>query len=425
MKGLIVSSFLLLGCIQASGQERQKEVCVGFPVGKSTLDTAYGDNATKLSEVVSFLERVKRDSTLELVEVSFSGFASPEGSFALNRKLAERRCNSLEYYVRERILLPDSIISRSEGFIAWKYLAELVENSDMPHREEAVDVLLNGPEFTYDRNGLMIDSRKKRLQELQYGRTWHYMYEHFFWKVRNAVLVLVTIHHKPVINEKPVTKEEKPIAPVSVDTTVVAKILDPVVAEPPAVLKPFHMALKTNMLYDALAVLNIGAEFHLGRNWSVGINWMYGWWKKESRQRYWRIYGGDVALRKWFGKRAGEKPLTGHHVGVYGQAFTFDFEWGGKGYMGGKPGGTLWERANYAVGVEYGYSLPVARCMNIDFALGVGYWGGKYYEYNPLDGHYVWQASKNRHWFGPTKAEISLVWLLGRGNYNQKKGGRQ
>lgn len=41
----------------------------------------------------------------------------------------------------------------------------------------------------------------------------------------------------------------------------------------------------------------------------------------------------------------------------------------------------------------------------------------------PLDGHYVWQATKNRHWFGPTKAEISLVWLLGRGNSNNKKGG--
>ena len=43
--------------------------------------------------------------------------------------------------------------------------------------------------------------------------------------------------------------------------------------------------------------------------------------------------------------------------------------------------------------------------------------------YLPLDGHYVWQATKNRHWFGPTKAEISLVWLLGRGNSNNKTGG--
>ena len=35
--------------------------------------------------------------------------------------------------------------------------------------------------------------------------------------------------------------------------------------------------------------------------------------------------------------------------------------------------------------------------------------------YIPLDGHYVWQTTKNRRWFGPTKAGISLVWLIGRG----------
>lgn len=49
--------------------------------------------------------------------------------------------------------------------------------------------------------------------------------------------------------------------------------------------------------------------------------------------------------------------------------------------------------------------------------------GGRYYEYEPLDGHYVWKATKNRHWIGPTKAEVSLVWLLGHGNYNNKKKG--
>ena len=38
--------------------------------------------------------------------------------------------------------------------------------------------------------------------------------------------------------------------------------------------------------------------------------------------------------------------------------------------MGGEPGGTLWDKGNYAVGVEYGYSLPVARRLNIDFTIG-------------------------------------------------------
>ena len=149
MRGLIVSAFMLIGCIQAFGQENRKEVCIGFPVGNSTLDTAYGNNAASLSDVVSFLESVKKDSTLELVGVSFCGSASPEGGLALNRKLAEKRRNSLERYVRERISLPNGVISRPEGFIAWERLAELVEVSDMPHKEEALDVLRNVPEFTY------------------------------------------------------------------------------------------------------------------------------------------------------------------------------------------------------------------------------------------------------------------------------------
>lgn len=421
MRGLIVSAFMLLGCFQTFGQESRKEVCIGFPVGNSTLNTAYGDNAERLSEVVSFLESVKKDSTLELVGVSFCGSASPEGGFAVNRRLAEQRREALESYVRGRVSIPEGIISRPEGFIAWERLAELVEVSDMPHKQEAVDVLRNVPEFTYNNKGVLVDSRKKHLMELQYGRTWHYMYKHFFDQIRNASVILVTVRQKPVVEEPVETEDETPAAPLPADTTAVAET--PVTVSP-EIRPPFYMALKTNMLYDVLGVPNVGLEFYLGKNWSVGGNWMYGWWDKDSRHRYWRVYGGDIAVRKWFGKKADRKPLTGHHVGVYGQLFTYDFERGGKGYMGGEPGGTLWEKANYAAGLEYGYSLPVAPRLNIDFTMGIGYWGGKYYKYIPLDGHYVWQATKNRHWFGPTKAEISLVWLLGRGNRNeQKKGG--
>ena len=35
--------------------------------------------------------------------------------------------------------------------------------------------------------------------------------------------------------------------------------------------------------------------------------------------------------------------------------------------MAGVPGGTLWNRMNYAFGAEYGYSMPIAKRLNIDF----------------------------------------------------------
>ncbi len=185
-----------------------------------------------------------------------------------------------------------------------------------------------------------------------------------------------------------------------------------------------YLAIKTNMLYDALAVPNIGAELYVGKNWSVTADWSYAWWDSNHRHRYWRVYGGNLGTRYWFGRKAAEKPLTGHHVGVSAGVLTFDFEWGGRGYMGGLPGHNLWDRCMLTAGVEYGYSLPVSRRLNIDFTIGIGYIGGKYEEYKPADEHYVWQSTRRLNWFGPTKAEISLVWLIGNGNFNRKGGSR-
>ena len=189
--------------------------------------------------------------------------------------------------------------------------------------------------------------------------------------------------------------------------------------------KPFYMGIKTNMLYDLGAIPNIGAEFYLGANFSIVGNWQYSWWKSDKKAWYWRTYGGDVALRYWMGKASRNKPLTGHHLGLYGQMITYDFEVGGRGYIADSGfGKDKSEDAslgwNWAAGLEYGYSLPIARRLNIDFTLGVGYHWGTFKEYLPIDGHYVWQATKRRKYIGPTKCEISLVWLIGCGNYNKK-----
>lgn len=146
-----------------------------------------------------------------------------------------------------------------------------------------------------------------------------------------------------------------------------------------------------------------------------GIGYNKGLSKRRADRvhNYWRTYGGDVELRKWLGSAARRKPLTGHHIVAYAQIVTYDFELGGRGYLA--------DRWSYAAGVSYGYSLPVAKRLNIDFSMGLGYMGGEYKEYLPQDGHYVWQSTKRRHWIGPTKAEISLVWLIGRGNTNRTR----
>lgn len=164
----------------------------------------------------------------------------------------------------------------------------------------------------------------------------------------------------------------------------------------------FVFALKTNLLYDAVLIPNLSAEFHLTKNWSIIGSWHCAWWSKDSRHRFERTYGGELEVRRYFNRRR----LTGHHVGVYGMGLTYDLEWGHKGYI---------SDFSYGGGISYGYSLAVSRHLHFDFTLGLGYLGGKYKTYEPQDGHYVWQETRNRHWWGPTKLEVSLVWLIGPG----------
>lgn len=175
--------------------------------------------------------------------------------------------------------------------------------------------------------------------------------------------------------------------------------------------RPRTVGVRTNLLYDAALIPNVGVEWGIAPYWSVSAEYMHAWWKSDARCRYWRTYGADIELRYWF-KGSARKRLNGHHVGIYGGILTYDFEWGGKGYQAHK-----WS-TNF--GVSYGYSIPIAQCLNLDFGVGLGYLSGEYEEYQPKRGKYYWEATKNRKFFGPTKAEVTLVWLLGHSNVDKK-----
>lgn len=192
-----------------------------------------------------------------------------------------------------------------------------------------------------------------------------------------------------------------------------------------SVCSPFYMGTKTNMLFDIAGIPNLGVEFYLGKKFSIAANYAHAWWSNDAKAFYWRYYGADASIRWWFGKASRVKPLQGHHLGVNYTILTYDFQLGKTGIMAGMPAGNLADRANHIVALEYGYSLPIAKRLNLDFTIAGGYHWGLFEEYKKVDGHNVWQATKRRQYFGPTKLEIALVWLIGCDNYNKDKGGKR
>ena len=424
---------LLAGKAQAGIVSDSLRTTIYYRTANARLELPYMDNDRHLAALGDSIRSLGADPAVVLRRILIQASASPDGNTKYNKELARKRGENLRDYLKDNLSLPDSIFTLQPQGEGWSELAEKLGRTDAPWRDKAIAIIRDTPEWVV-REGKVVGGRKRQLMNLAGGRAWQYMKENLFESLRSGSLVVCEVERiKRVMDPEPAQAELKPASDnvmnpddtadtteKEIDTTATLyNKEDDTIPQDNAdkeetEKKPFFMAVKTNLLYDVALVPNVGLEFYLGQGWSISGNWMYAWWKNDTRHRYWRIYGGELDIRKYFGRKAAEKPLQGHHLGVYAQGLTFDFETGGKGYL---------SNFSYGFGLEYGYSLPVAKRLNIDFGLCIGYGGGKYKVYEPEDDCYVYKETKQRHWFGPTRAEISLIWLLGNGNQNSKKGG--
>ncbi len=174
------------------------------------------------------------------------------------------------------------------------------------------------------------------------------------------------------------------------------------------------LALRSNMLFDALAVPDLGVEFNLGRGWTVGGDAFYAWWGRTDSRRIWRWQGGELYTKKYLGHRS-RALHSGWYIGLYGQILRYDVKLATTGYLSGGSATSFFDHPTVGGGLMVGYTLRLSSRFALDFALGAGYLTGRYQKYHRTDGINVWQSTMTRHYFGPTKAEIALVWIFSKG----------
>lgn len=428
---VLMPTTLLANAYAASIQDSLRTT-IYFRPGYSLLELSYRDNAANMKALTQGIQTIKGNPCVQLQHIRILSAASPEGNSALNKRVAKRRGERLRNYLKETLVLPDSIFTVSSAGEDWQGLAALIAKEKTPWRNKALQIIRHTPEWV-TRNGKVVDGRKHQLQNLDGGKAWKYMLDNHFYTLRTGAVVVCEVktlaaESTPSAAEaslEQARQEQARLESASQQSASQSPSSPPFPAIPSQVhpssesqAPPVasYFALKSNLLYDALLVPNLSLEASIGSGWTLGAGGMLAWWSKDAKHRYWRIYGGDLEIRKYFGTLSKSKPLQGHHLGIYGDFLTYDFEFGAKGYQ---------SKATYAAGIKYGYSHPIANRLNLDFALGIGYLHSNYKTYVPRDGCYVYQETKKRKWLGPTQAEISLVWLLGKGNTNKKKGGKK
>ncbi len=367
--------FTFLPCICAQGMHADSirtnnnlltdtPIVLYFRFDRAVVDSAYMDNLSNLRQLDSLLADLTFAARIDIIRIHPS--TSPEGTAGYNRRLARRRALAMRDYLL--------------------------------------------------RKHPRLDPRRIRL----YPQTKQHIYiykESERRYLRHAAVCIVRMKPDtvpPLVPAAPTAETQAAPPPVPL---AVANIAPPATETTACERRPLF-ALKTNLLFDAALMPNVELEVPIGRRWSVNGEYMFPWWLLGDHKYCLQILSGGLEGRYWFGSRRERERhdvLTGHFAGLYAGGGKYDLQWRTNGYQG---------EFFIAAGVSYGYARRIARHLQLELSIGVGILRTDYRHYHAHDNYrtLLWQNNGKYTWLGPTKAKISLVWLLTR-KIKAKKGG--
>ncbi|MCP9611377.1 DUF3575 domain-containing protein [Coprobacter tertius] len=175
------------------------------------------------------------------------------------------------------------------------------------------------------------------------------------------------------------------------------------------------LALKSNLLYDVNATINLGVEMALGRKVTLDVSGNYnGWTYAENRKmKHWLL---QPELRWWTCDR-----FSGHFWGLHALAGQFNFNgmlpftFGNRQVLAAvAPNGLAkyrYEGFISGFGVSYGYQWILGKRWSLEASIGLGY---AYMDYNKFGCEKCAEKKgHNRsHYFGPTKAALSIIYII-------------
>lgn len=169
------------------------------------------------------------------------------------------------------------------------------------------------------------------------------------------------------------------------------------------------VALKSNLLADGFLSPNLGIEVGVAPKWTIDLSGQVNFWDvNKHKWKHWLI---QPEARYWFCDR-----FSRHFVGLHGLGGVFnagliknDVKFLGIDYS--PLSDNRYQGWAVGAGVAYGYAFILGVHWNLEFEIGAGYAYLKYDKFECADcGRKV--GSSDRHYVGPTKAAINLVYVF-------------
>lgn len=117
---------------------------INFEVNKTVIKPDYMTNPVELDKIIATIDSVKNDSDIQVKSISIKGFASPEGSWANNERLAKGRTTALKNYINNLYKFDNDLISTSYEVEDWDGLKAFVEGSNLAAKDDILAIINEG-----------------------------------------------------------------------------------------------------------------------------------------------------------------------------------------------------------------------------------------------------------------------------------------
>lgn len=186
------SDFEKLAPGQLFDEDRESSLTIFFRQGKHDIDDTFAGNHQSLIDLMSSIRIIQNSHDSKVHTIVIAGFASPEGTFAFNDRLAFDRAVTVKKYILDHSGLPDAAVQIYNGSEDWRGLRMLVEQSDMYMKDRVLEIIDTVPVW----DSAQRIGRESELQKLDGGRVYKYMYDNFFPVLRNAAYIKIYYDNK-------------------------------------------------------------------------------------------------------------------------------------------------------------------------------------------------------------------------------------
>lgn len=114
---------------------------IDFPVNRTEIYPDYRRNPEELKKIIATIDEVKNNPDTRITSIAIKGYASPEGSYQNNTRLAKGRTATLKDYVQKQYQMAEGVMKTDFEPEDWAGLRRYVAESDLVHKQEILALI--------------------------------------------------------------------------------------------------------------------------------------------------------------------------------------------------------------------------------------------------------------------------------------------